>query len=245
MVRFDAHPQLWAMAYLACENPQCACGEVICDFRQVTPDGRPDKSGLQFALRIKVDTWQIVERLGGWPGVESLIEEFQAGLSYDVKQDILASYTPFRKAIENAGRFRASAKKIRSGRLFSAAEVFGVDGPPIPGALGRAFQTTFEKNIYRIDDFYCMNPSCQCLEVHLCVSQIGDDGQPLHLFDARYGFTSTLAELTRLRAGVSADWGGQLLRNWTESNPTAVTDIVERYNRLKEVGKRLVSKRRR
>lgn len=248
VVRFDAHPQTFAMVYLACENPRCPCRDVVVSFLEETNDGQARKSGLEFGFRLNTNNWRITELLGRSPRVDVLVREFQDGFSEDVKKDILACYTSFRKAVRSAASFKASAKNIRSGRLFSAVEVFGFDETSTPGALGSPFLTVFEENTYRLDDFYCLNPSCPCQETHLNVLRLKAANDPLeepaYVFTVRYGFAEK-AEFTKLAAGVSPDWGGRLLTHWIETSPSAVGNFLERYKRLKEVGKRLVKKRRR
>ena len=98
-----------------------------------------------------IDTWSIGQLPNRSSAADALAREFQAGLSEELRRDILTARANFRKAVANAERFKASAKGVRSGKLFAAREVFGSEDAAAPEALGSPFVTSFEGNTYRLE----------------------------------------------------------------------------------------------
>jgi hypothetical protein len=100
-----------------------------------------------------------------------LTREFLARLTEDLRANIRAVYDTFRLAIIKSSKFRISSAKIRNGTLVAAADVFSISKDPIACGLARPFLTEYSGSLYRIDDYYCINPSCECNDTHLVVSR--------------------------------------------------------------------------
>jgi len=86
-VRFESHSSTFLMVYSACENPKCACTNVVVNFIEERKNGQPQRCGLEFGVELDTDTWKVVKLHGANASSNPLIQEF-AGVTGDLKEDI-------------------------------------------------------------------------------------------------------------------------------------------------------------
>ncbi len=243
-VKFDAHDSTFLMVYSACENPDCSCTDVVVTFMEKgVPDQR--KVGrIEFGVEFTVSDWQVVKTYGAGCAENPLIDEFIAGLNADLKNDILAKYRSFRQAVKNASRFVLPADKVRKGHMAAAEEVFGLSKAANSCGLTRPLLEEHQGIVYRLLDYYCMNPSCKCGETYLSViradSKAGDSNRPwialrLH-FEGKVGLKDVRGALTSQQATT-------LLTEWIQKDPALLGDIEGRYRRIKDVGRRILGRK--
>jgi hypothetical protein len=167
-----------------------------------------------------------------------------AASAWSEKEDILVKYRSFRQAVENATRFTVSADKIRKGPMVAADEVFGVSNVANSCGLTRPFLEENQGNVYRLLDFYCMNPSCKCGDTHLSLIRTGKDAPAsdkpwitirLH-FEGKVGTSHVAGPLSRQQAKT-------LMREWIHKDPALLGDIEARYRKIKDVGGRLLGRK--
>ncbi len=243
-VKFDAHDSTFLMFYSACENPGCACTDVVVTFSEKRSGKGPGHPHLEFGVELDVDTWQAGRLFGASSVTRPLIDEFVAGLNAELKDDILAKYRSFRQAVKHAARFTAPAKKIRKGHMVAADEVFGVSKAANSCGLTRPLLEEHQGIAYRLLDFYCMNPSCKCGETHLSVIRTEKDAAAsdkpwitvrLH-FEGKVGLSSVTGPITRQQATV-------LMTEWIKKDPALLGDIEARYMRIKDIGRRILGRK--
>lgn len=246
-VKFDAHPSLFLMVYSACENPECACTNVVVTFIEEGEDRKPGNLRLQFGAELDIDTWKLGELYGETPHSKPLIQEFIFGLDGDLKEDIRTRRRTFREAVTKAARFRVSAAAVRKGHMVCAEEVFGLSKEPAGCGLTLPLLAKHEGSLFRIYDFYCMNPSCKCREAHLTVVRAdmrdGPRDAPEPLFTARLGFQGKV-ELSDCGT-LPKQEGTKILSDWLRQYPVVLLEMEERYRRIKAIGKRLLQRRAR
>jgi len=244
-VRFDGHPATFLMAYSACENPKCECADVVVTFFEEGSDIKPRSRCLQFGVELNINTWKVGRLFDANPTSNPLIQEFVGSLTGDVKDNIRIKHRTFRQAVVTEARFRISAAAVCKGHMASAEEVFGLSKEPGACALTLPLLAEHKGSLFRIHDFYCMNPSCKCGEVHLSVVQI--DHKAIHaaktelLFAARLHFEGKVG-LNYISGSIPKPDAMEFISEWLRKHPAAVVEIGERYRRIKVVGQRLLKR---
>ena len=244
-VNFDTHGSIFLMFYSACENPRCSCADLVVTFSEKSSHKKPEHPHAEFGVELNVKTWQVGRLYGASTVTRPLMDEFVTGLNAEHKKDILVKYSSFRQAVENASRFAAAAAKIRKGHMVAADEVFGVSKEAKSCGLTRPLLVEHQGMVYRLLDFYCMNPSCKCGETHLRVIRTGKDTASdklwmtvrLH-FEGKVGLSHVTGPITRHEAT-------SLVAEWIQKDPALLGDIEARYERIKDVGRRILSRKAR
>lgn len=240
-VKFDSHDSTFMMFYSACENPGCSCTDVVVTFSGKRFQSKTEHHLMEFGVEFNVDTWKVGRIYGESSFSRPLIDEYVSGLNADHKNDILAKYRSFRLAVENAARFSLPAGRVRKGHMVAADEVFGVSNLANSCGLTRPLLEEYKGIVYRIVDFYCMNPSCKCGESYLSVVRVDKDAavsdKPwitlrLH-FEEKVGLSDATGPLTLQQATM-------LIAEWIQKDPAFLGDIEARYRRIKDVGRRIL-----
>lgn len=242
-VKFDTHDSIFLMFYSACENPRCSCADVVVTFSEKRRHKKPGHPHVEFGVELNVDTWQMGRVYGASTVARPVIDEFVTGLNAELKDDILVKYRSFRQAIGSAARFAAPADKVRKGHMVAADEVFGTSKVANSCGLTRPLLEEHQGIVYRLLDFYCMNPSCKCGETHLSVIRTGKDAASdkpwmtlrLH-FEGKVGLSNVTGPLTREQAT-------SLVAEWIQKDPALLGDIEARYERIKDVGRRILGRK--
>jgi hypothetical protein len=240
-VKFNVHDSTFMMFYSACENPGCSCTDVVVTFSGKRSQSEAEHPRMEFGVELNVDTWKVGRIYGESSFARPLIDEFVSGLNADHKNDILAKYRSFRLAVENAARFSLPAGKVRKGHMVAADEVFGVSNLTNSCGLTRPLLEEHKGDVYRLVDFYCMNPSCKCGETYLSVVRADKDAAAsdkpwialrLH-FEGKVGLSDVTGPLTSQQATM-------LIAEWIQKDPALLGDIEARYRRIKEIGRRIL-----
>jgi hypothetical protein len=244
-VKFDAHPGTFLMTYSACENPDCPCTDVILTFSERGDTKHPRHRGTEFGVQFNVTTWQVMQLYGENSITKPLIDEFVTGLKNDHKGDILAKYRSFRGAVKNAARFSMSASKIQKGHMASAAAVFGVSKEANSCGLTRPLLEEYQGKVYRLMDSYCINPLCECGAAHLSVICVDKEASPSQtpLVTMRFHFEGEMG-LSDIEGSLASQQAARLMPDWMQKDPALLGDIEERYRRIKEIGKRILNRKK-
>ena len=241
-VKFDAHDSSFLMSYSACENPSCSCTAVVVMFWEKS-QRRPGHSRTEFGVELDVNTWQVGRLLGASSIARPLVDQFVTGLNADQKEDILVKYRSFRQAVENAARFSVPADKVRKGYMVAASEVFGVSKVSDSCGLTRALLEEHQGIVYRLLDYYCINPSCKCGETHLSVIRAHKDSAAsdkpwitvrLH-FEGKVKVSDVTGSLIPKQAT-------EVMAEWIRKDPTLLGDFEARYRRIKDTGRRILAR---
>jgi hypothetical protein len=243
-VKFAAHDSTFLMFYSACENPGCSCTDVVVTFIERDAPNQRRHRRTEFGVEFDVNTWQVMKIYGASPVASPLIDEFVTGLSADLKNDILVKYRSFRQAVENAARFTMPADKIRKGHMAAADEVFGASKAANSCGLTRPLLEERQGIVYRLLDFYCMNPSCKCGEVNLSVFRADKDTAALDKpwmvlrlhFEGKVGLSNVTGPLSSQQAAT-------MISEWIQKDPALLGDIEARYRRIKDVGRRILGRK--
>jgi hypothetical protein len=234
------------MAYAACENPKCECTEVVVHFFEEGSDLKPRSRRLQFGVELNINTWKVGRLFDANPTSNPLIQEFVGSLTGDIKDNIRVQYRSFRRAMVTEAQFRVPAAAVRKGHMASAEEIFGLSKELDGCGLTLPLLTEHKGSLFRIHDFYCMNPSCKCGEVHLSVVQVGQKAvqaaKTEPLFAARLHFEGKMG-LSYISGSIPKTDAVEFISEWLRKHPAAVVEIGERYRRIKVVGQRLLKRR--
>jgi hypothetical protein len=241
-VKFDAHESSFLMSYSACENPSCSCTDVVVMFSQPS-QRRTRHSRTEFGVELDVNTWQMGRLFGASSITRPLIDEFVTGLNADQKQHILVKYRSFREAVENAARFTLPANEVRTGYMVAASEVFGVSKVSDSCGLTRPLLAEHQGIVYRLLDYYCINPACKCGETHLSVIRAYKDSAAsdkpwitlrLH-FEGKVKVSDVTGSLIPQQAV-------EVMAEWIQKDPVLLGDIEARYRRIKDTGRRILAR---
>lgn len=243
-VKFDAHDSTFMMFYSACDNPDCSCTDVVVTFSEKCSQKQPGHPKMEFGVELDANTWQVGRLYGADSITRPLIDEFVIGLNAEHKDEILVKYRSFRQAVENAARFSLPAGKVRKGHMVAADEVFGVSKIANSCGLTRPLLEEHKGVVYRLLDFYCMNPSCKCWDTHLSViradkSSAASDKPWITLrlhFEGKVGLSDVTGPLTSQQATT-------LIAEWIQKDPALLGDIEARYRRIKDIGRRILRRK--
>lgn len=243
-VKFDAHDSSFLMSYSACENPSCSCSAVVVMF-SVSEESqrRPGQSRTEFGVELDVDTWQVGRLFGASSITRPLIDEFVTGLNADQKENILVKYRSFRQAVENAARFSVPADKVRKGHMVAASEVFGVSKVSGSCGLTRPLLEEHQAIVYRLLDYYCINPACKCGETHLSVIRAHQDSAASDKpwITVRLHFEGKV-KVGDVKGSLIPGQAMEVMAEWIRKDPTFLGDIEARYRRIKDTGRRILSR---
>jgi hypothetical protein len=240
-VKFDAHDSTFMMFYSACENPGCSCADVVVTFSEKRSRRKCGNPRTEFGVELDVNAWRVGRLYGADSTTRPLIDEFVTGLNAEHKGEILAKYRSFRRAVENAARFSLPAGKVRKGHMVAADAVFGVSNVANSCGLTRPLLQEHKGSVYRLVDYYCMNPACKCGDTHLSVVRADKDAAAsdkpwitlrLH-FEGKVGLSDVTGPLTSQQAAM-------LIAEWIQKDPALLGDIEVRYRRIKDVGRRIL-----
>ena len=246
-VRFDGHPSTFLMTYSACDNPKCECTNVVVTFiEEGMGGGKPHSHCLQFGVELDINTWKAGELYGATAASNPLIQEFVGSRTEELKNNIRVKRRTFRQAVVAEAQFRVPAATVRKGHMACPEEIFGLSQEPDACGLTLPLLAEHKGSLFRIHDFYCMNPSCKCGDVHLSVFRVDKNADPaakteplfaalLH-FEGKVGLKDVSGTMPRQDAV-------EFVSEWLRKNPAAIVEIEERYRRIKAVGKRLLKRR--
>jgi hypothetical protein len=241
-VKFDAQDSSFMMFYSACENPSCSCTAVVVQFSE-KPQRRPGHSRTEFGVELDVNTWQVGRLFGASSITKPLIDEFVTGLNADQKEHILLKYSSFRQAVESAARFSLPADKVRKGYMVAASEVFGVSKVSDSCGLTRPLLEEHQGIVYRLLDYYCINPSCKCGETHLNVIRAYKDSaasdKPWIALRLRFEGKVKMSDVT---GSLAPQQAVEVMAEWIRKDPALLGDIEARYRRIKDTGRRILAR---
>jgi hypothetical protein len=227
-------------------NPKCECTNVVVTFIEEGMEGRPHSHCLQFGVELDINTWKMGELYDATAASNPLIQEFAGSLTEELKNNIRIKHRTFRQAVVAEARFRVPATAVREGHMACPEEIFGLSQEPEACGLILPLLVEYKGSHFRILDFYCMNPSCKCGEVHLSVGQVDRKGvaatKTEPLITARLHFEGKV-ELKDITGSIPRQDAVKFVSEWLRKNPTAIVEIEERYRRIKAVGKRLLKRR--
>jgi hypothetical protein len=241
-VKFDAHDSSFLMSYSTCENPSCSCTAMVVMFSE-NSQRRPGHSRTEFGVELDVNTWQVGRLFGASSIARPLIDEFVTGLNADQKADILVKYRSFRGAVENATRFSVPADKVRKGYMVAASEVFGVSKVSDSCGLTRPLLEEHQGIVYRLLDYYCINPSCKCGETHLSVIRTHKDSAASDKpwITVRLHFEGKV-KVSDVTGSFIPKQAMEVMAGWIRKDPTLLGDIEARYRRIKDTGRRILAR---
>lgn len=241
-VKFDGHDSSFLMSYSSCENPSCSCTAVVVMFSEKS-QRRPGQSRTEFGVELDVNTWQVGRLFGASSITRPLIDEFVTGLNTDQKADILVKYRNFRQAVENAARFSVPADKVRKGYMVAASEVFGVSKVSDSGGLTRPLLEEHQGIVYRLLDYYCINPSCKCGETHLSVIRAHKDSAASDKpwITVRLHFEGKV-KASDVTGSLIPEQAMEVMAEWIRKDPTLLGDIEARYRWIKDTGRRILAR---
>ena len=119
--------------------------------------------------------------------------------------------------------------------------VNGISPGPFLTEMTRPLLEEYKGIVYRLVDFYCLNPSCNCGETYLSVVQADKDAAAsdkpwitlrLH-FEGKVGLSDATGPLTSQQATM-------LVAEWIQKDSALLGDIEARYRRIKGVGRRIL-----
>src|SRR5215469_9627621 len=126
--------------------------------------------------------------------------------------------------------------------MVSASEVFGVSKMPDSCGLIRPLLEEHQGIVYRLLDYYCINPSCKCGETHLSVIQAYKDSAASDKpwITVRLHFERKV-KVSDVTGSLIPQQAVEVMAEWIRKDPALLGDIEARYRRIKDTGRRILA----
>lgn len=237
LVRFESYKNPFLMREKYCMNPECDCNITILNFMEINEKGIPINKPIYFTIFLDLKTWQENQKSERSKVSQCLIEEFLQGLTNEMKDSFKGKYREIRHAV----KFEMPVDKIENGEMVAYSEVFGNTGSVVYGGRGASFRFDYNGKIYFIDDLYCINPGCRCKEVLLVFLEFLEETKVIScVFEARWSFKNKLE--FEIRSNCTKDDAKKIFKEWQKSESDILDLLKERYEQIKDIGHRLISK---
>jgi len=240
LVRFESYKNPFLMLKQSCNNPECTCNEITLDLSEFDETGTPLTNPIIFSFRLNIETWtenDISERSELCHG---LVDEFINGLTDEIKSEFKNYFETSREKAKNAAKFDMPLTIIKTGKLVSYTQIFDDSESIISGGNACGFIFDDKNYEYFIDDLYCIDPQCNCENVHLFFLRPDRKNKDVFntfiaQFDFKKGFKideTTLPEKDAM----------EIFTKWLKNDPFIIEVLKQRYTEVKDIGKNLVQK---
>jgi hypothetical protein len=212
---------------------------VTVDFCELEEDGQPRPEAMAFQVRLDGRTWEEIDRSHDSPEVAEFVREFLRDYPSSQREAIQEFCRDKSRIARRLREHRIAPQSVRDGTLVAFGDITH------DRASGKANSSSFlcsfehEGEKYLVDDLYCPNPECHCLEVHLafvrCVPSRGSgDGI---VAEERFLVELSLdgpARVVECQQG-TRDKAKAVLSAWREYYGEDLEELRWRYEKVKEI----------
>jgi hypothetical protein len=229
---FTCHKNPFLVFESYCDDPECACNEVILEFVETSPQLEPITDAMGFAIKLSLKDWQfeiLDNRHAPQEKVKAILSEFQNDLAPQFKERFQKRYQRVKDFAKRALKFNLSEDEILSGAMCGYWEVFG-DSQNV-----FSFEFEHENQKYLILDQYCLNPTCDCQNISIIFTAYdekkgaADDVFGIFL-DLKMKYKIEFSEIPKKKLR-------QMVAAWLQNQPDIPEIIAYRYKKMKEVGR--------
>ncbi len=164
VVRFSSQPHPFLIETSHCLDQQCDCAIMGLTFTELDLSVSRQRDRLQFTLRVCLRTWSEQDPPPRSLEVESLVREFLARFPTERIRELGDDFQRSR-AVER--RLQSFSLADATGELVTYSEVIDPQGGVRDGVVRHAFFFVFEGREFLVEDHYCVNPDCDCQQVHV------------------------------------------------------------------------------
>jgi hypothetical protein len=241
LLRFNSHTRLFLLLEKYCGNPKCNCQAASLVFMEIDETGKAIVSPIQFPLYLDLRTWQEIQKPQRSNVVQELVDEFIGELNSELKIRLKNHYEETKEKVRSAIKFKMPITDLLGGKKVSFSEVFTQNGSGISGGTSIGFIFEFEGKMFWVEDFYCINPYCDCEEINLVFLESHEEKRLVSdLFTVSFSLRKGAKIDTHPRC--TKGQAQKILGEWLKSEPDIFEQIKYRQKEMRQVGQRLVSK---
>ena len=240
IVTFANHSRPFILTESACEDPRCQCYEIKLQFAEVVETREELANPVVFEISLALDTWREVNTPVRSGAIQQLVDEFKENLTEDLKNRFRKHYDDTKSAGPRQSGFRISVEEIKGGKRVSYSEAFDGAGDVLVDGGYAAFFFKNKGKSYIVEDFYCIDPDCNCEEAYfVCFEYNKKRAKMLKLFTGKLSFEHGLKILGN-PPGCTKKAARNIYRAWKQATPGLIDLLKGRYKEIKTVGRDLL-----
>ena len=237
-VRFKGKPSEYALAIISCPMLDCPCTEISFGLREIGRDA------VAYVARVDVPTWQEVDAPQRPAAVSEMVIELLRDFPELERAELRKMLADKRTISQHLNTCCLPPGVGSDGKLMYFDEIVKGAGRFIEdGLLSISWRFEWQDREFMVQDSYCVNPACDCREVHLHMYDVTPkrptkNAQPpieqmlmaTHSLDGKMTIKET--------DGCSKIEGKVLLMAWKERCRGTLDQLRWRYTKMKEIGRR-------
>ncbi|HSN55291.1 MAG TPA: SEC-C metal-binding domain-containing protein [Candidatus Sulfomarinibacteraceae bacterium] len=238
LVWFSSREHPFAVRERHCLDLECSCTDGWLTLTEVNLAGEELQGPLTFEIRVDLRTGRERRPPKRPAEIQALVREFLVRFPEERFSEMLD-----RHDLERTSRQRLAEQTVdpsRRGKLISYAEVIYEEEDLERDECRFGFFFVHEGRDYLIEDYYCINPACDCRKVHIgFFERIESPRNKIDIwqrFRAAFTLEGQFEEITLCEKG----WrdAASVARAWREHFGERFAIFRERYEQIKAIGRR-------
>jgi hypothetical protein len=242
VVSFASLAGRYQISPFRCNDIACTCTDVAFKLKQIRKRKKGERPR-EILIRVDVPTWKEKSPPERSPEEAELVAEFLRDYPEAERNRLGDWYRERDRIMRRLNECRLDPAEVAGGLLVSFREILAPpDDPFWHCPLG---ETRFEDGDeqYLVSEHYCLNPACECNQLHLVFHPIRPDPEAPGKYVAETAFRATMSldgrvELERLDNADPAT-ARRIVAEWEEDTDRAeLKKLKWRYERMREIGRR-------
>lgn len=241
VVRFATSLHPYQVILAQCDNLECECTEVTFNFREVVGNDPLTVGPIAFKIRIDSKTWKELDPPIRSPQILQLVQEFLRDYPPSERETVREIGHEKQLVARRLKEYRIDPRQFENGQLIAFGDII-LDRTNV-GFRSDFFFWDFECEgvTYFVDDLYCLNPECDCQEVHLAFFRSSPTPDVAltaeHDFLAKLSLDGGHAKVVDRDRGVIAE-AKAILAAWQRDFGDDFEELRFRYKKVKEIARR-------
>ena len=164
---FDGRPGPFDIAPFHCCDPNGPYSDLLLEFEEIREEGSPLPDPFHFLVLLDLASWTDKPLSGQGGAAGPLVGEFLRDLTDERKGQFQEDRERYRRGVEKLAAATIPVRDIREGAMAPYAELIAGDGCRVEDWAAYCLPFVHEGEVYVVEDLYCPNPRCNCLEAML------------------------------------------------------------------------------
>lgn len=241
-MRFTSHPSSFRVHCLTCDNLECNCTAVTFQLVEVRRRDLPSAMPLQISIRVDIPLWQEVDAPPRSAEIREIVSEFLRDYPSSERTLLNQGLRDRRRIVEQLEQCLAAPEDVETGRLIDFGELTDGLGETIWDSWLGIYIVEWEGAAYHARERYCLNPACDCRQVHLSFlypsSRKNSRGKQI--------LEEHFQVLLQLDGGMQVDkvyhgdraLAERVMAKWEKDYRRNLKYLRWRYDKMKEIGRR-------